>query len=359
MRPSDPTRSVVIQGIGACTPLGGTARQTWQSLLDGKFISDHAGAPIDLPMPRVHGLALCAAREAIADAGWNEFRNVAVAVGTSKGPVESWLSFTPACADVGDLSSIATHLSNELGLTQGPRLTFSAACASGLHALIRGAMLIQTDEAHRALIVAAESSIHPLFIGSFQRLGVLAPPGFGCRPMDVDRSGFLISEAAAAVCLERGETGIRIDGFALGGDAEHLTRCDPGGRTLRRLLADVIGNRPVDLIHAHATGTKINDAVELAAIQSALPDSSGAKPILYSHKGALGHSLGAAGLVSIVLNYLAHKEGRVPPNARTRNPLPMDGLRFPAAIVESPIRRSIAIASGFGGPIAVVGMHRS
>ncbi len=194
-------------------------------------------------------------------------------------------------------------------------------------------MLIQTGRVSRALVVAAEASVHPLFVASFRRLGVLPPEGFGCRPFDIDRRGFLMSEAAAAICLEASEStrGLaRIERFALGTDATHLTGVDPAGRTLRRLLGHVIQNHPVDLVHAHGTGTEMNDPIELATIEQAL--SAGEFPTwLYSHKGAFGHSLGTAGLVSVVLNVQAHRSGIIPPNVQTRNPLPVFASRAGSA----------------------------
>ena len=260
----------------------------------------------------------------------------------------------------------------DLNLTCGPRLTISTACASGLHALIRGAMLLG-EGVDRVLVVAAESSLHPLFLGSFTRLGVLAPPEIGCRPFDVNRRGFLVSEAAAAVCLERRTGGIQIERFAMLADATHLTRGDETGRMLRRLLSTAIGSRPLDLIHAHGTGTKANDETELTAIQSALaadfpphpllncstaPLLSRQQPILYSHKGALGHTLGAAGLISVVLNCQCHTHACIPGNVRTSEPLPMPGLRFSQSILERRISRSVVIASGFGGAGAAVTLNQ-
>lgn len=159
-------------------------------------------------------------------------------------------------------------------------------------------------------MVAAESSLHPLFVGNFERLGVLPPAGYGCRPFDTGRRGFLISEAAAAVLIEGWEPGqqaaangeqretlrrpVRIDRCAFAGDATHLTTPDPNSEALRRLLKDVLAGRPVDLIHAHGTGTTLNDEMELRVIESVCgerPASGGDPPSLYSHKGALGHSL--------------------------------------------------------------------
>jgi 3-oxoacyl-(acyl-carrier-protein) synthase len=189
-----------------------------------------------------------------------------------------------------------------------------------------------------------------------------------------------MSEAAAAVLLETDESndtpayraespppagrgtsrGIYLDRCAMAADATHLTGSDPGGSVLRHLLARVIDNRPADLIHAHGTGTTANDEIELAAIEATVAGLNGripdARPVLYSHKGALGHSLGAAGLLSVVLNCQSHATGVVPPNVQTRDPLPTTRLHLCRDPVALPVRRSIAVAAGFGGAIAAVGL---
>ena len=78
---------------------------------------------------------------------------------------------------------------------------------------------------------------------------------------------------------------------------------------------------------------------------------------MYSHKAALGHSLGAAGLVSIVLNVQMHRLGIVPGNVNTREPLPTSRLTISNHPEHRPIRRSLAIAVGFGGAMAAVGLR--
>ena len=361
----------VITGLGLLTPLGASVDQTWQRLLAGDFITDHAraGGEYDRSSPRVIQMARRAAGQALSEAGWSPRDEFATVVGTSKGSIESWLVDTPDAAgrlDPAGLADMAVAIGSGGG---GPRLTVSGACASGLLALIRGAMMIRGGEARRVLVVAAEASVHPLFIGSFMRLGVLPAPGVGCRPFDEARDGFLMSEAAAAICLEAegefGATGhgaerlrpVAIEHFAMGGDAVHLTAADPQGRVLRALLSRVVGHEPVDLVHAHGTGTAHNDPIELAAIESTFAGAPFPAPSLYSHKGALGHSLGAAGLVAVVLNALAHRHGIVPPNVRTARPLPARAVHIDREPRQRSIRRSIAIASGFGGASAALSLR--
>ena len=186
------------------------------------------------------------------------------------------------------------------------------------------------------MVVAAESSLHALFVGNFQRLGVLPPAGFGCRPFNRDRQGFVMSEAAAAVLLESSEGAprvgvlrrpIAVEHFGFAGDAAHLTGNDPHARTLRHILARVIDGQQIDLVHAHGTGTETNDATELSALEATLP-AGRPQSTLYSHKGALGHSLGASGLVSIVLNCMSHQTGLIPGNVQTPQPLESQAWTF-------------------------------
>ena len=350
------------------TPLGETAADTWDALLEGRYINHHVVCGRS-----ASDLAIDAGRQAIS-ATAHPLDDTALVVGTSKGLVKCWLEeaasrgtgFQPVrsashglqtCATGGiNLSDVAADVASALGI-DGPRLTISAACASGLHALIRGAMMIQGGEARRVLVVASEASVHPLFVGSFQRLGILANSEMGCRPFDEHRAGFLMSEAAAAVCLEADADGalggVRVERFAMAADATHLTGSDPEGRALRHVLERICDNRRIDLFHAHGTGTPLNDAIELDAMQTVAREWRD-RPIVYSHKAALGHSLGAAGLVSVVINQMCHERGVVPGNVRTNYPLPARGVVISNVPVRRPVRRSVVVAAGFGGPIGAV-----
>ena len=350
-----------ITSVGLVTPLGTSSTLTWDALLGGRCIAGHARVP-GLPtgdLPRASQLAIAAAREACRA---SRDRKTAIVVGTSKGPVENWLSPPPALSDVKGpidfgLSRVASEVARALDL-HGPRLTISTACASGLHALIRGVLMIEAGEANRVLVVAAEASVHPLFIASFDRLGILASEETGCRPFDQSREGFLMSEAAAAVMLEQGsspQSGIAVERMAMAADASHLTRNSDEAAPLSGALRHLGAGNPIDLIHAHGTATEHNDAIELAVLEKFALEQP-FPPHVYSHKGALGHSLGAAGLVSVVINVLSHRHSIIPPNCRTRNPMPVQHLKLAQTPIRRNITRSVALAAGFGGQIAAVSL---
>jgi 3-oxoacyl-[acyl-carrier-protein] synthase II len=378
--PSTPQRIIpVIVGAGLVSALGDCLDSTWNALLAGRYIRNHSPAVFSeiSDKPRIVQLAIAAATEAMRSAGevasGSSARNAALIVGTSKGPAQAWLTprtITPSLENIesrqsgrlelAGIAQVAAAVGDHFGIC-GPRLTLSAACASGLHALIRGAMMIQCGEIDAALVVGAEASLQEVFLASFQRLGLLADPAIGCRPMDKNRDGLLISEAAAAVWLVRSDatgidnrkTAIAIDSMSMAADAHHLTGIDPAGITLRRVIDETLGSGGVDLVHVHATGTRANDEVELDAVDDAL-QSRDARAIAYSHKGALGHSLGASGLVSTVLAVKSHLSDVVPGNVRTTHPLPANNLTIAQAAIGQKVHRTLILAAGFGGPVSAL-----
>ena len=118
------------------------------------------------------------------------------------------------------------------------------------------------------------------------------------------------------------------------------------------LISEVYRHNNWPSLKEKQTHTALNDPVELAALESALGD--GQRPLLYSHKAALGHSLGAAGLLATAINCLAHRHGMAPPNPLTTHPLPMHRLILPCKTTRRTIGRSLVLASGFGGSAAAV-----
>lgn len=373
------------------TALGCCAADTWSALQRGEFIRQHSAAKLDTSdyeiagVSRVAALATHAAREAIAAAGWSSQTlcdpSTAIVFGTSKGDINRWIAqtstsdnmteagrpqkLTSTCGSATvhapfDIGAACAQMCEQLNHPAGPRLTLSAACASGLHALIRADLLLRGGYAERVLVVAAEASIHPLFLASFNRLGILASGQEPGRPFDRNRTGFRMSEAAAAVTLERPNTShdgppqTTLTHMALAGEAAGLVAGDRQSHAMLKLLTDALNHGPIDIIHAHGTGTVLNDALELAAIEAALQGYPDMSPAIFSHKGALGHSLGASGLVSVVLAMMAHQHGQLPAMPTTIAPEPTTrAILNPAGRPEA-LRNSLILANGFGGPIALV-----
>ncbi len=201
-----------------------------------------------------------------------------------------------------------------LGAT-GPRISLSTACTSGTCAVGIAADLLHTGRAKKVLAFGADVICRISYFG-FHSLGVYSPRP--CRPFDRERSGMNIGEGAGALLLEplddalaRGATPLALfSGYGNTSDAHHLTAPHPEGdgarRAVRSALAGIDPER-VDHVNAHATATLLNDAMEAGV----LADYPGAS--VTALKGAIGHTLGAAGALEAVSTVLSIVEDRVPP----------------------------------------------
>ncbi len=365
-------KNVSIQGLGLITPLGVTASSNWEAiradhkLIDRGVISDqilqqqetHYGPYLRLDRfgnitpDRVIRLGLIAACQALAHAGWLQARqqpDTALFVATSKGPILSNLEAYRRLREAGPASvntSLAWHVGHgpaaialaiSAALNLQVHTTCVGACAGALIAIHYARLALVSGYCQRALVVAADASLHPILENSFDNLGVLAPREMDghrrCHPFAPQGGGFFISEGAAAICLERTQSpgDLILANSWTGADATHLVRTDPRAGALIGGLNTFSALPPPDFIHAHAAGTH-GDLFELSAIRHVF----GVTPEVFSSKQWLGHALGAAGLISLTLSALCHQRQQTLPG----NPLP-------------PTSRSITIGQGFGGHIAL------
>ena len=301
---------------------------------------------------------------------------VAVVISLSKGGIfalagqreragredDVWLCASPDAA--------ARAVSARLGV-RGPMSSPITACASGGHALVWGARLIERGVADVAIVGAAEASLHPLVIGSYRRMGVLAEggddPAASVRPFSRTRRGFAIGEGAGILVLEsaasaqrRGATGLaRVAGWATGGHAGGLAKMEATGETLARLATDAlvraeVAPSAIDYVNAHGTATPDNDLAEGLAIRAAFGAAADTLSVS-STKGAHGHLLGAAAAVELVLTVLAMRRGEVPPTANLTDPDPAIRLDCtPICPRRRVIRHALKLASGFGGQAVAV-----
>jgi 3-oxoacyl-[acyl-carrier-protein] synthase II len=359
-------------------PLAGLPEAT------GAAVSGFASPPGVESCDRAVQFAVTAADEAWARsglaAGGFAADRVATVLSLSKGCMfsladsadprdDGWPAAFQATADVA-----ARTVAARLGLT-GPLGAPVTACASGGHALAWGATLIRRGVADAALVGAAEASLHPMILGSYRRLGVLAAPqgdpATSVRPFSATRRGFAIGEGAGVLVLESEASvrrrGVRplawVRGWARGCQTSGLMDMEPGGETLARLMGQAMDRAGVvpaaiDFVHAHGTGTRANDAAEALAIRSALgPAAEGVS--VSSTKGAHGHLLGAAAAVELVLVVLAMERGLVPPTANLTDPDPQIRLDCtPLAPRRRDIRHALKITCGFGGQAMVAVLAR-
>jgi len=415
-------RRIVIDGVGLVTPLGHTAWATFQALLAGRTLADRAerlpegiepvqlaralgGVSLARNVARdpVIELAERAARQAIFEAGV-EPGQAPLWLGTSKGAVhalsdaanlvhdqryfnpeatnsDAWLA-----AALGPHQYLATQLSRRLGSPLAPHHV--AACASSLTALHHAepslaappTSAISNQTSDISLVATADAALLPMFIHSYRRLGVLAeltPEVYRQRPLDARRSGFMLSEAGAAVLLRRLPAGqsprpgqIELVDTAIAAESHDMVRPAPEMPALRHVAERLMGGRSIDMLHPHLPGTVEHDPTELAIhrdVLEACRDANQAGPGqragpgspsgLYACKGALGHSLGAAGLSALVLACLCLKTGQRPPMPWLQQPMALDTGNGPLPL--QPAKQTCSrtgahaiFATGFGGHTA-------
>lgn len=369
-----PRPTVVVTGLGATTPLGGTAEETWQAALAGRSGAGALDADwveeFDLPVSFAAQLttpvaevlkkvetkrldpfaqyALVAAREAWENAGAPEVdpERLASSVGTGIGGVQTLLTAWEALRTKGPRrvyplsipmlmpNSAAGTVSLEFGARAGAH-TLVSACSSGAESIGYGAHLIREGLADVVIAGGSEASIHPLPIAGFASMQALSTrndsPETASRPYDTERDGFLLGEGGAILILESEEHArarnadiiCTLAGYGVSADSHHIAAPEPEGAGASRAMADAVrdaGATPADLSHinAHATSTPVGDVAEVAAIRKAF-GSDADHMAVSGTKSMTGHLLGAAGALEAVFSALAIRDRVAPPTINIDN----------------------------------------
>ncbi len=292
---------------------------------------------------------LLAAEEATRDAGWEGSRltdEQRARTGVTVGMCMPDLDYIARCHELVMSGSskkmgpyfvprvlpnlVAGHISIAQGF-RGPNSSVSTACATGSHAIGDGYRFIQADSADVMLCGGADACVGPLTMAGFCRARALSTkyndrPELASRPFDKDRDGFVIAEGAGVLVLEEMEHALKrgadiyaeVVGYGASGDASHITAGREDGSGALMAMRDAARNHDLTdlwLVNAHATSTPKGDEAEVKAVKQLIEESGAAsRPFMVSHKGQLGHLLGAAGSVESALAILSLKHGMIPAN---------------------------------------------
>ncbi len=407
-------KRVVVTGLGALTPVGNTAEETWTNLLAGKsgagpitrfdasLFKTHFAcevkdfSPNDLldrkearRMDRFTQFGMVVADEAIADSGLDfEKENpdrIGVIWGSGIGGIDTFFEqvkgfidndltprFNPFLIPMMISDITPGRISMKHGL-RGPNYTTVSACASSTNALIDAFNLIRLGKADVIVSGGSEAAINPVGMGGFNAMNALSTrnddPMTASRPFDADRDGFVMGEGGAGIILEEYEhakaRGAKIYAEMVGGglsaDAHHLTAPHPQGLGARNVMANAIedaGLKPedIDYVNVHGTSTPLGDIAETKAIQKVFGEHAYNLNIS-STKSMTGHLLGAAGAVEAMASIMAIYTGMVPPTINhftdDENLDPKLNFTFHSA-QEREVRAALSNTFGFGGHNASV-----
>jgi 3-oxoacyl-(acyl-carrier-protein) synthase len=260
-------------------------------------------------------------------------------------------------SDASRLSLLPRKLAQALGLNASSARMVSSACASSSAALALAASAIRRGACDCALVVGCDL-VSAFTLSGFAALMALDPAG--ARPFDANRRGITLGSAVAVALLMRRERALRerrpclgvVGGWGMTCDANHLTGPSRDGAPLAEAVRQALRMaacppETVAAIAAHGTGTVYNDQMELLAFKRVF---GGAARPLFSVKGGIGHTLGAAGLAGALLGLEALRRGWIPPTVGLEQVF--DAARGWASTAAAPVPSDgavLATASGFGG----------
>ena len=365
-------KRVVVTGLGALSPLGNTAPETWEALKAGKsgaapithfdaskfktqfacevknfkatdFIDRKEARKMDL----YEQYALVAAMEAVKDSGMDleaEDKNrIGVVLGVGIGGIHTFEeeagNYAVNGAEMGPkynpffipkmIADIASgQISIQYGF-HGPNYTTTSACASSTNALADAFNLIRLGKANVMVTGGAEAAIWPAGVGGFNAMHALSTrnddPEHASRPFSASRDGFIMGEGATCLILEELEHAkargakiyCEVAGVGMSADAHHITASHPEGLGAALVMQNALedaGMRPedIDYINVHGTSTPVGDLSEVKAIQKLFGEHA-YKLNISSTKSMTGLLLGAAGALEAMVCCLAVRDNIVPP----------------------------------------------
>ena len=364
-------KRVVVTGLGAVTPLGNTAEETWENLIAGKSgaapitqfdtsrfkthfacevknlnVLDYLDRKEARKQDRYTQLAMISAIQGVKDAGLDlekEDKNrIGVIYGVGIGGIRTFEDevvyygqhldqdpmFSPFFIPKMIADIAAGQISIHFGF-HGPNFTTTSACASSGNALCQAFNLIRLGKANIIVSGGAESAICACGVGGFNSMKALSTrnddPEHASRPFSASRDGFVMGEGAGCVVLEELEhakaRGAHIYAEMVGegesADAHHITAPHPEGLGAKLVMEAALEDanlkpEDIDYINVHGTSTHLGDLSEAKAIKEVFGDAA-YKLNISSTKSMTGHMLGAAGAVEAMASILAVKNDIVPP----------------------------------------------
>jgi 3-oxoacyl-(acyl-carrier-protein) synthase len=421
------SQRVVVTGMGVVTPIGDTIETFWTSLVNGRSGIGRWKRPVDercyariggdmsgfdlsahlarqaryapevikrclalmRASPLVPKLVAAAALQAYYDAGLTEPRDTGrighVMAGHNVNAdyiVQNALTFHQTEPDYIEplfcllcLDTDVLAATSELLRLRGPSFTVGGACASGNMALLAALDLLRAGRADAVLVSGAPIAYEQVALHSWTMLEALSYRSFNdaperaSRPFDALREGFVPSEGAGALVLERLDGARARDahvhaellGAAATSDACRLTRPDPEGQVQAMQLAidDArVDAGSIDYINAHATSTPLGDAVEASAITRVLGVRARQIPV-NATKSMVGHCLSAAGVVEAIATVLQMTHGIVHPTINQEQSDPEIELDVvPNRARHATVSLALSNSFGFGGLNATVVLSR-
>ena len=410
-------RRVAITGYGAICSLGENSSEIWEAIMAYRvgyrrhepsdssirarffgFLDSRADRYRHLPrtllrrLPEYARLAMVSAHEAVEMAfggsptrAYDPFQ-CGVAIGTGWGGLDSAncnsndyrvTKLASSHSTIMSMNNVATAALSMHYKLRGYQTTPVAACASGAIAIGEAIHAIQRGDVRCMLAGGSESLREAFNVWSIDILEALTrephDPQLACCPFNLGRSGFVLSEGAAVLCLEDLESArergaqvlAELSGYGNYSDGHDFTAPVPDalGRVhvIRRALENA-GRAPseIDYINAHGTSTPLNDVNESQAIKAAFGEAA-RKVHISSTKSYTGHLIGAAGAIETLFCTKAIENQVVPATLHLTNPDPACDLDYTPNehLTDARVNTCMNLSFGFGGANAALVIERA
>lgn len=406
-------KRVVVTGLGALTPLGSTAPETWDNIKKGvsgagpithfdasRFktqfacevknfkVTDYFDRKEARKMDLYEQYALVAAMEAVKDSAMDldtvDKNRIGVVLGVGIGGIHTFEeeagNYAVNGAETGPKYNpffipkmIADIAAGEISIKygfHGPNYTTTSACASSTNALADAFNLIRLGKANIMVTGGAEAAIWPAGVGGFNAMHALSTrnddPEHASRPFSASRDGFVIGEGAACLILEELEHAkargakiyCEVAGVGMSADAHHITASHPEGLGAYLVMTNALedaGMQPedIDYINVHGTSTPVGDISEVKAITKLFGEHA-YKLNISSTKSMTGHLLGAAGAVEAMVCCLSVLNDIVPPTINHEKGDNDENIDYNLNFTfnkaqERTVRAALSNTFGFGG----------
>ncbi len=285
--------------------------------------------------PRSVRMAIAAALDASEMSNLNDFKphRIAVIMGTSAGAI---LEIEKYASDAFDLrkfpihgvSLVDTHtlsssVAEAIG-SCGSAFTVTTGCSASLDAILIGKQLLESGSVDACIVGGTEAPLGQWTINGFKKIRSLSTESSIEKagvPFSTQHRGFVLSEGAGVMVLERRQSAItrgqkiygKVERVVSRNEGQKLLTSDITGRHMLDVFQETVGDTIPSYINSQALGIEVNDQIE----RFTLKETFGSKVPITSIKGMIGHTFGAMGAMQIIASLLSMEYGFIPPTIKT------------------------------------------